>query len=299
MNNKKLPLLFILDLDLTLIGNSIYIQAYSDILNFINNYCKHNKFEGDICKIKNNKKWTSMISNNFLRLNIKNGLNQIKKLFPNAEFFIFSNGTKSYVKKIIPYIEKETNIKFNKLLITRDLNIKTENFRYEKNISPYIKNLIIKALIPKYSKTLIEKNKDLIFNYRLLIIDDVKEYWNNHPNLIICKPYNYTPIIEFDNEILNIIWNNQQISNYIINNEYNQLFPIINTNNKIDQEIKMDYHLNMANIYRQNIELNKNALENEGDLFQKLIKFLKLKKDHLKPFNSVFFENLNKDLLKN
>ncbi len=292
----KLPFIIILDLDLTLIGNGKPISTFMNIMNFIKNYCKHKKFAGDICKIPN-KNIDSLISSQYLRPNLKEGLSEIKKLFPEVEFFIFSNGTYNYVNKNLKYIEKQTGIKFNKLILTRELNVLNSNLQYEKDINDYIKDRIINALTSKYKKELLNKNKDFIFANRLLIIDDVANYWNNHPNLIVCKPYEYYPIIELDTEILNIIYGNPELLNYISNMEFGDTLPNIKIKNKSFDEIKINYHLDMANIYRQHLESNKDTITKEGNLFMKIANALKLQKGKNAIITPKFCEKLTESLL--
>ena len=100
---SNLPVLFIFDLDLTLIGRASNILEYKEILEWIKNNCKHKKFENENCKININD-WSKIIPENFIRPYLKDFLKEIKELFPTAEFFIFSNGTKKYVKLMVDYI---------------------------------------------------------------------------------------------------------------------------------------------------------------------------------------------------
>jgi len=103
---NNLPILFIFDLDLTLIGKSSNIIEYKRILEWIKNNCKHKKFNNENCKI-NIKDWIKIIPENFIRPHLKDFLREVKELFPTAEFFIFSNGIKEYVKTMVNYIEKK------------------------------------------------------------------------------------------------------------------------------------------------------------------------------------------------
>lgn len=285
----KLPILFIFDLDLTLIGKSSNIIEYKQILEWIKNNCKHKKITDDSCKIKI-KDWTKIIPENFIRPHLKEFLIELKELFPTAEFFIFSNGTKEYVKLMVDYIEKKIKIKFNNLIIGRDLNLIGEEHYFSKEITEYIEELIIKSLSKKYSKKLLETNKDLIFNNRTLIIDDNNYIWNNKP-IINIPPYNYNPLFEFDMNMLNIIYKNSLISNYI-SNIYNQdFFPKNNiTNDKTEEEFKLNYHLFLAEIYRNNIENNKEMCKD--DFFIKFLKIIKSRKNMEKPFTANYITNL-------
>jgi hypothetical protein len=286
----NLPILFILDLDLTLIGNAVNILKYKDILEWIKNNCKHKKFNDESCKI-NVKDWTKIIPENFIRPYLKEFLTEIKEIFPTAEFFIFSNGTKLYVKSIIDYIEKKLKVKFNKLIIGRDLNLIKDDHYYSKEITEYIQELIIKSLSKKYSKKLLEKNKDLIFNNRTIIIDDNNYIWNDKA-IINIPSYDYNPLFEFDMNILNLIYKNPLISNYISNISNQDFFPKNDMTNKTEEEFKLNYHLFLAEIYRNNIENNKEM--SKDDSFIKILKSIKTRKNMEKPFTDNYIKNVLK-----
>ena len=286
----NLPVLFIFDLDLTLIGRASNILEYKGILEWIKNNCKHKKFENENCKI-NIKDWSKIIPENFIRPYLKDFLKEIKELFPTAEFFIFSNGTKKYVKLMVDYIEKKIKVKFNKLIIARDLNLTNDEHRYSKEITEYIENLIIKSLSKKYSSKLLEKNRNLIFNDRTIIIDDNNYIWNDKP-IINIPPYDYNPLFEFDINMLNLIYKNSLISNYISNNNYQEFFPKNDITNKTEEEFKLNYHLFLAEMYRNNIENNKEMVKD--DFFIKFLKSIKSRKNMEKPFTANYIRNVLK-----
>jgi hypothetical protein len=112
MIDKTLPILFIFDLDNTLIGNPVYILSYKYLLDFIKDGCKHNRLNGVECKIDYNVWNNKIIDEKFFRPKLKESLQEIKTIFPNAEFFIFSLGTKDYVTPIVQFLEKYTGISF-------------------------------------------------------------------------------------------------------------------------------------------------------------------------------------------
>jgi hypothetical protein len=286
----NLPILFIFDLDLTLIGRASNILEYKNILEWIKNNCKHKKINDDSCKINVNE-WSKIIPENFLRPHLNEFLKEIKELFPTAEFFIFSNGTKKYVKLMVDYIEKKIKIKFNKLIIARDLNLIKDDHHYSKEITEYIEELIIKSLSKKYSKKILENNKELIFNNRTIIIDDNNYIWNNKP-IINIPPYDYNPLFEFDKNMLNLIYKNSIIANYISNNHDQEFFPKNDITNKSEEEFKLNYHLFLAEMYRNNIENNKEMVKD--DFFIKFIKLIKSRKNMEKPFTANYIKNVLK-----
>ena len=80
----NLPVLFIFDLDLTLIGRASNILEYKGILEWIKNNCKHKKFENENCKI-NIKDWSKIIPENFIRPYLKDFLHLLP--FKMSDFY--------------------------------------------------------------------------------------------------------------------------------------------------------------------------------------------------------------------
>jgi hypothetical protein len=137
MNDKNLPILFIFDLDGTIIGNAAHIISYRKIINYIKNGCRHKRFNGSECEIDTTVWSTKTIPKYFVRPNFAESLHQIKSTFPTAEFFIFSLATKDYVVDIIQYLEKYTGIHFNRPLFVRDDSSLTSEGVYLKDINGY------------------------------------------------------------------------------------------------------------------------------------------------------------------
>jgi len=195
MSNSKLPIIFILDMDKCIIGNSIFLRIL-------------------------NKKPIS--SPYFIRPFFKEFINIFKNY--NIKFFIFSFGDKSYVENMIKYIEETIEFKFNRPLFTRENKI-------IKDIDD-IKEYIIKSLKSNYSPLELET----IFNYRLIIIDDNKIFWfPNHPQLLICNPYEYTLIPH-------------KIRNSKI------IIPYLLKNNEV---IKDDFFKSLINLIKPRLKLQK------------------------------------------
>jgi hypothetical protein len=289
MKNKELPIIFILDMDECIIGKSRYIINYETIINdFILNNCKNKKIKGDICKI-NKDLWKQYEYPNYIRPYFKDFIINIKKIFKNVEFFIFSFGVKEYVKNTIEYIEETINFKFNRPLFSRDDGIRKIDNSYIKDINGY-QEIIIDSIKSKYSKTDIEE----IFNNRLIIIDDRKDFWDN-PHLINCNPYQYTPIPYLDYSFLNLIRINEDILNYIKNSN-NILFPSYLSSSKSYDDFYLNYHLYTSELIRKNIETNNEAIKD--DFFKNLLNHLKPRSKLKKPFTNKFIENLNKKMIK-
>jgi hypothetical protein len=287
MSDKNLPILFIFDLDGTIIGNPADIISYSKIIKYIKNGCRHKRLNGSECEIDTTIWSTKNIPKYFVRPNYGESLHQIKSTFPTAEFFIFSLGTKDYVVNIIQYLEKYTGIYFNRPLFVRDDSSLTPEGAYLKDINGYY-DKIFANLSHRYPKC---KNKDIqnkIINERTIIVDD-NEVWNNSHQLIKCKPYTYKPIIEIDNAILEIIQSNKSVFTYSNNDAEIKILPTIYETQPYDI-FKMNYHMLLTNQYR--IESENNIQQQKDDFFPKFTKYVVKRKNKTKLFDKTFFRQM-------
>lgn len=289
MKKKELPIIFVLDMDECIIGKSRYILEYEYLINnYILNNCKNKKINGEICKI-NKDLWKQYEYPYYIRPYFKEFIFNIKKMFKNVEFFIFSFGTKEYVEYTIEYVEEKIDFKFNRPLFTRNDGIRKIDNSYIKEINGF-QEIIMNSIKTKYSKLEIEE----IFNNRLIIIDDKKDFWDN-PHLIECNPYSYIPIPYLDYSFLNLLRTNVNLLNFIKNSN-NQLLPNYLVSSTSYDDFFLNYHLYTSELINQHIQTNNEAIKDEffKNLFNNLKSRFKLKK----PFTIKFIENLNKKMIK-
>lgn len=289
MTKKELPIIFVLDMDQCIIGNSEYILNYQILINyFILENCKNKKINGEICKISKDL-WKQYEYPYFIRPYFKEFIFNIKKLFKNVEFFIFSFGTKEYVEPTIEYVEEKIDFKFNRPLFTRYDGIRKIDNSYIKEINGF-QEMIMNSIKSKYSKFEIEE----IFNNRLIIIDDIKDYWDN-PHLINSNPYKYTPIPYLDYSFLNKLRTNVDILNYIKNSN-NLLLPNYLVSSTSYDDFFLNYHLYTSELINKHLQTNNEAIKDE--FFKNLLKELKSRSKLKKPFTTKFIEDLNKKMIK-
>ena len=285
--NNQLPIIFIFDMDNTIIGDSSYISIYKEIISYIMDGCKHKRLK-TLCNIDKDI-WKKNIHVNFIRPYFKKFIEEIKRQFPTAEFFIYSAGTKKYVEYIIEYVEEILNIKFNRPLFTRDdIGRSIYNNEFLKDITGFTDN-IFESLHKKYK--LIDKDIDFILNERTIIIDDNKEVWNNNYRHIVCPKYTYCPIIELDIEILKYIYCNVENIHTAIYEKYKdydflpELIPNITFN-----EFLMEYHFKMFMLYKYYFKEN---IENIKDnYFNLLLDKIKLRNKYKKIFEKSFLKTI-------
>lgn len=289
MTKKELPIIFVLDMDRCIVGNGKYIYYYENLINnYILTNCKNKKINGEICKISKDL-WKQYEYQHYIRPYFKEFIFNIKKLFKNVEFFIFSFGSKDYVEYIIEYIEDKIDFKFNRPLFTRDDGIKKLDNSYIKEINGFKEN-IMKSIKSKYSKLEIEE----IFNNRLIIIDDLKEFWDNS-HLIHCNPYEYIPIPYLDYSFLNLLRTNEDILNYIKNSN-NPLLPNYLVSSISYDDFFLNYHLYTSELINKHLKTNNEAIKDE--FYKNLLNDLKPRLKLKKPFTSTFIEKLNKKMIK-
>ena len=290
MSNNKLPVIFIFDLDKTLIGDVTNILQYQHFWVFINDACKHSRLKGPVCKLPKSIWNKQMIPSQLFRPQLKESLQGIKKVFPTAEFFVFSLGTHDYVMSAIDYIEKCTGVKFNRPLFTRQDSSISDTAHYLKEIKGY-EDIIFKSLVRQYPKCKIDYFRNLVMNDRTIIIDDT-DVWNNDYRWIQCKPYSYTPVCEINSKILDVVYENESIKTYITTNKETNILPEVSGN--IDK-FKMNYHIMMANHYRTS--LDNNLEQCKDDFFPKFLKTFKGRSTKLKPFTRAYLEKIQKSFV--
>lgn len=163
------PILFILDLDGTIIGNCEYQVLLYDIMN-------------NIKKISNAKFKKKIIENykskfKLTRPYFKYFYNSMKELYPNCLIYIYTASTKDWANFEILAIEKTNNIKFDRPIFARDYCITDSYGNYKKSIN---------KIIPIIRK----KNKNVNLS-NMLIIDNNKVFIDYSNNFILCNTYDF------------------------------------------------------------------------------------------------------------
>ncbi len=284
--SSKLPIIFILDIDNTLIGNSSEIIKYNDLLTYIKTACIRSKLDKDdsICI----KKWTYKIVDNFYRPYLNDFFTGLKEINKNIEFFVFSLGTFEYVKDMVSLIEdKLDGITINKPYFTREKSFINDKYSYVKDINVY-ESVIIDKLKNKYPN--ISKNSKKIFEERTIIIDDIA-IWDDDYRHIKINPYEFYPIIEYDIHLLEFIYKNDSLYNYVINTKCLNI-----ERGNTFQDFLMNYHIYMTNLY--NTYNKSNETELKDNIFKKLLESLKrrIRMKNMK-ITKEFINNLNKKLV--
>lgn len=295
MSKKDLPIIFVLDMDKCIVGNTDYLSLYSQLVDdFIFLNCKHKKLSQEICSKIDKDIWKKDIPPYFFRPYLKEFIEEIRKIFPTSEFFIFSSGTRMYVNEFIPLVEEFIDFKFNRPLLTRDDTTTSVSNYIVKEIKGFMEQFL-KTIKSKYPKVDLISSQDFIYDNRLIIIDDIPEFWLDNPKLVKCSPYEYSPIPIIDSQVLKLIKDNKEVITYINKSKNNLLPPNFKqaSPDYIYEDFLMDYHIFQSQLLRSNYYKNKEAMKDE--FFKNLLTSLKPRAKLAKPFTPEFIKTLNKN----
>ncbi len=174
MSISQIPLVILLDIDGTLIG---------DITPQVILYELSNKLKGIIRFQNINKNIQEKLINGVVRPQFKHFFTDLSSY--GVEFFIYTASEKKWAEYIVKQIETVYNIKFNRPLFTRN-NCEIINKEYKKNIAK-VKPAIYKCLKKKYTSLKIEDLKN-----KIMAIDNNKVYnIYESKHLLHCSTYNY------------------------------------------------------------------------------------------------------------
>jgi len=266
--NNKLPYIFILDIDNTIIGDVYNCIGESIILNYIFKYCKINNI---IANCDKKLDIINELNEGLLRPYFIDFINFIKSKYKNIEIYLYTNSAYSWINNsgLIDNIEKIAKIKFNKPYFTR------ENALDRQKLLGNIYDDIIKLLIKKYPLLKIDKNKKKVFDSQLVFIDDIPNNLKDYPDKqIVCPEYNYYPYYNIKEKIIKKYNINPEIFD---NKEILTIFeriniPIYNENGSIYQKDIEFFQLFEILIIRRSELLNNEAINDT--FFKDLITIL-------------------------
>lgn len=211
MKHNALPVIFLLDMDATMIGASDNLEMVINLVTFMKNTCLAKKTMMDKCpRIPT---YTELAPPEFFRPGLKEMLKGIESLYENAEVFVYSAGTKDYVHQMVNAIEKNTGFHFNRPLFTRDECIVTENNNWGKSVLVN-SDAILKPLTKKYPY-LKKVPAQYILDNRVIFVDDYDFVWDIKSKWVQCPGYKYSPAIDYLSYVDKDLLTNQAIKDYL------------------------------------------------------------------------------------
>lgn len=295
MPSTRLPTVFVFDVDETMIGVSNPIGTAIELREFVMHSQKIGKLPKVPKVLPRSVRYAELMPPHMLRPNFKESLVKIVKLYPTAEFFVYSAGTEDYVASVVAWIEQQisdTGITFRRPLLSRNNTMTTATSRYIKSVSYHIDN-ILTSLEADYPALKNEKNRQAVEEHRIIHIDDRENIlWEGSDKLVRCPAYSYTPVVNMITGLEPFL-NDAEVKTFIKSmGGFVEPEPMSMT----EDERNMSYHLFMAEQYRLVLQSNKTHL---ADTFcHDFVSALKLLKNLKRPFTKENVMKINKAITK-
>jgi hypothetical protein len=112
----------------------------------------------------------------------------MKKIYPDAQFFIYTASEKQWANQEIAWTEKTHDIKFNRPLFTREDCTVDAVGNNRKSIARVFPR-IMKSISKEYPLTGAQRQH--VLEHNLLVIDNNAVYTDRTDKLLLCPDYNY------------------------------------------------------------------------------------------------------------
>ena len=178
---QGLPYIFILDWDGTIAGK---VDFQSNQFSLHNSMKKHG-----FKPIKQHPIPPAFYPNaKLIRPGFASFIKTIKKVYPDAQFFIYTSSVKQWAHQEIMWTEKTHDIVFNRPIFTRDdctVDVVGNSRKSIARIFPRI----MKSLAKDYPLTAAQRQH--VLDHQLIIIDNKAVYTDRIDRLLLCPDYNY------------------------------------------------------------------------------------------------------------
>jgi hypothetical protein len=244
------PVVFILDIDGTLIGDISQQVMMFDMLDEI----KASK------KLLDMDEFKYKLLNGLIRPYLINFINDIRAHYTYAEFFIYTASKKDWAEYLVKIIESTLNIKFNRPLFTRNDCLYINN-EYKKSISK-IKNRIFNTLKKRYPELQLSDLKD-----RMMMIDNSRVFLEHDYNIVYCPTYSFKYPENILLTIKRNIFEKYTVDIFNVISKYVSGIPITNSYLKFQKYYYSNYINDLSNmkkpedkfwIYLRNLLITKN-----------------------------------------
>lgn len=193
----KLPFIIIFDVDKTLIGDIRNMANEYYIMQLIHKLCKQkgitNVCPSDMIDIQDELK------SGLIRQHITDFIDFCDKKYKNAEICIYTHAAYRWAHtNVIPNIEKALNRKFLRPYFTREDCLLSRD-----KVLSNIYHQIVDSVCKKYPAMKEEKYQNIVFDTRLLMIDDIDNNLKDFPNKqIVCPAYTYKPYSDVQKKLI-------------------------------------------------------------------------------------------------
>ena len=214
------PLIFILDLDGTIIGDCMY----QTVVQHIDTVAKNNKIRTTLSKqLQESYKPDSKLIRPFFQYFV----HQIKTNYPNSQFYVYTASEKEWATKEITLIEKSHDLKLSRPIFSRNDCVLDSFAQYKKSVN---------KILPRIQKN----NKDFkIDKSNIIVIDNNDVFIDYVSNFILCPSYNSVHFCDAWNDLRADILNNanvkQTVEKYINANKMCQYDSTNKYNDNINE----------------------------------------------------------------
>jgi hypothetical protein len=287
---SRLPVVFVFDLDETMIGVSTPLSSVTSFYEYLYNAVKMKKVDVAGKKIRK-KALADVMTKEMLRPGFKDAITQIKAMFPTAEFFVYSAGTGPYVADMIRWIEAYTGVAFRRPLLSRERTMATSTSSHVKSLE-YHMNLMFDVLQQDYPALKQPENRVTVAASQIIHIDDREDIlWEGSAKLVNCPEYSYTPFMDITAGIDRFILEQPDVQEYLKTNERDNAFVEPSPPLSTPDERNMLYHLFLAEKYRALVDNNR--LQLQDNFFPRFVRALKAFKTLKRPFTDRNVKKLN------
>lgn len=290
MVTMALPVLFVFDLDETIIGETTPYIYKMDLHDFINNSVKAGKLPLDFKLPKLTSKDISPFS---IRPGFKDFMTKLKEYFPTAECFVYSAGTKEYVQTYISYVEQITGCQFQRPLFSRVDCTLDERYNTVKSIKAHFPTMI-DTLVSRYPALKDAATQDYVLNNRFVFLDDNDVVWDIKEKWIKAPHYKYRPVIDIAGALPHQTRQHSSVQNFLTVLSKMVYVFIEPTGHFSEDERNMMYYTWMANQYALFMSTNKFAIEDQ--FFPTLQKALIKVKNSNTPFSDTNMKHITEAL---
>lgn len=241
------PIIFILDLDGTIIGNCIY----QVLLNNLDEIVKTNNL-----KAKKNQLLSQCYdtSSKLIRPFFVYFITSMKKYFQNCQFYIYTASEKSWANKEIIMIEKNNKLQFNRPIFSRGDCILNSDGQYVKSV---------KKILPRIEKN----NKGIkIRQENILVIDNNQVFIDYISNLVICPTYDFVHFCDIWNSIDKEYLQNKNVKDFITNLIMTNKACKYYNQNEINSDVLEQKH---RWLYKKYKKINQDNKSYKKDMFWK------------------------------
>jgi hypothetical protein len=294
--SSRLPVIFVFDMDETIIGVSNPLFNVIEFRRFVRDGMKTGKIPTNGRSSINSLQLASILPDQMMRPGFKEAVFSIKKMYPTAEFFLYSAGTAEYVKDVVTWIEKKSGIKFRRPLLSRQQTIRSETSQIVKSLDLHI-NTMLDILIKDYPALQYEQYRAAVAASRIIHIDDRPDIlWEGNDKLITCPAFSYVPFVDVTTGVDPCIVKSELVQEFLKKQNDNDVFIEPDATSTCDER-DAEYHIFMAEQFRRIAGPNKKTLQDT--FFPTFVKALNIFKSHKKPFTPKNVKKINEAIKQN